>query len=188
MSSARDQILEITCDLFESQGFHATGLNQVVKESGAPKGSLYYYFPEGKEEIAAEAIKRTGLLVQERIRANLANNDAASEAVRQFILTIAHHVELSGFQAGGPLMMVAMETATSSERINVACREAYQHLQDAFRDRLVAGGYTAERAAQLAMFITSSIEGGIILSRTYHSGAPLRRVAEELARFLNANQ
>jgi TetR/AcrR family transcriptional regulator, lmrAB and yxaGH operons repressor len=51
----RDQIIQTTCTLLESQGYHATGLNQILKESGAPKGSLYYYFPQGKEELAEEA-------------------------------------------------------------------------------------------------------------------------------------
>ena len=41
MSSTRDQIIEKTCELLEAQGYHATGLNQILAESGAPKGSLY---------------------------------------------------------------------------------------------------------------------------------------------------
>ncbi len=42
MASTRNQIIETTCDLLESQGFHGTGLSQIIKESGAPRGSLYY--------------------------------------------------------------------------------------------------------------------------------------------------
>jgi AcrR family transcriptional regulator len=63
MTSARDQIISKTCELFENQGYHATGINQIVKESGAPKGSIYYYFPDGKEEIALEAVIRSGQIM-----------------------------------------------------------------------------------------------------------------------------
>lgn len=48
MSSTKEQFIETTCDLLESHGYYATGLNQIVAESGALKGSLYYHFPEGK--------------------------------------------------------------------------------------------------------------------------------------------
>jgi len=185
MSSTREQFIETTCDLLEEQGYHATGLNQIVAESGSPKGSLYYYFPDGKEELAAEAIARTGEMVAARIRENLSDVADPAEAVRRFVRRIARHVEASGYRAGGPLMTVAMETATSSERLNLACREAYGRLQEAFAETLRTGGFAPERAAEVATFVTAAVEGGIILSRTYHSGDPLRQVADELGRFLS---
>ena len=186
MTSSRDQIIETTCSLLEAQGFHATGLNQIIKESGAPKGSLYYYFPGGKEELAAEALERTGRLLAARIRQGLSKPTDAAEAVRKFVLVIAKNAEASGFRTGGPLMTVALETATSSPRLNAACRKAYQQLQAAFADKLVLCGYPSARAAELATFINAAIEGGIILSRTMHSAEPLRRVAQELGRQLRA--
>lgn len=184
--STRDDILETTCTLLEAQGYHATGLNQILAESGTPKGSLYYYFPQGKEELAAEAVKRAAQIVAQRIRDGLSGIDDPAEAIPVFVNTIAHYVEASGFSAGGPLTMVALETVNSSERLNGVCREAYQLLQKAFQEKLVMGGYTEDRAAQLAMFLVAAIEGGILLSRTNHSGDALRQVAEELGRFLKA--
>lgn len=187
MNSTRDQIIETTSALLEAQGYHATGLNQILAESGTPKGSLYYYFPAGKEELTAEAITRTGRLVAQRIEQGLAASDDPCEAIPLFVSTIAHHVETSGFRAGGPLMIVAMETATSSERLNSACREAYHLIQQAFQNKLLTSGYSEAQAAQLATFITSSTEGGIILSRTNHSGDPLRIVAEVLRTLLKVS-
>lgn len=186
MSSMRNAMLETTCTLLESQGYHATGLHQILIESKAPKGSLYYYFPGGKEELAAEAIARAGRIVAERIRSGLAQQSTSAESVKAFVNEIAYHVENSGFSAGGPLMTVALETVKSSERINLACQEAYRLIQLAFRDKLVADDYSLERAEQLAIFINASIEGGIILSRTQHSGDALRRVANELGRYLSS--
>jgi TetR/AcrR family transcriptional repressor of lmrAB and yxaGH operons len=104
--------------------------------------------------------------------------------VRQFVLRIADAVEASGFSAGGPLQSVALETVNASPRLNAACQAAYARLQAAFADRLAQGGYAQGRATVLATFITAAVEGGIILSRTYHSGDPLRQVARELGRLL----
>lgn len=184
MASTRDQFIETTCNLLEMQGYHATGLNQIVKESGAPKGSLYYHFPEGKEELAEEAVHRTSenltTLIQDHLREDL----PIAEAVRDFVLGVAHGVEVTNFQSGGPLTAIAMETATTSERLNQACRAAFAQIQAAFAAKLLAAGIETGRVAALSVFITSAIEGGIILSRTHHSGDPLRTVAEELFHYL----
>jgi TetR/AcrR family transcriptional regulator, lmrAB and yxaGH operons repressor len=184
MSTAREQILLTTSLLLEKQGFHGTGLNEIIKESGSPKGSLYYYFPAGKEQIAAEAILQSGKLTAERIQTGLAGNRAPAKAIHDFVLRIAENVERSGYGAGGPLTAVAMETATQSEKINAACREAYGMIESAFKAKLLESKLPSQKADELARFITSAIEGGIILSRTYHSGDPLRLVARQLKNIL----
>ncbi len=184
MSTAREQILQTTRTLLEKQGYHGTGLNEIVKESGSPKGSLYHYFPAGKEQIVAEAVLESGRETAERIRIELKAGGSVSKAVADFVLNIAEHVELSGFAAGSPLTSVAMETATQSERINLACREAYALLQAAFTERLSEYGFTKTKAGELATFIVASIEGGIILSRTNHTADPLRLVAKQLKALL----
>lgn len=184
--STRERFIETTRALLEAQGYHATGLNQIVAESGAPKGSLYYHFPDGKEELTVRAIERAGEIVVERIRANLSVTPVLSIALRAFVERIAAGVEASGYQSGGPLQTVALETATSSEPVNLACRAAYTQLQAAFADRIAAAGYEPAKAAELATFVTAAIEGGIMLSRTYHTGEPLRLVARQLGAYLQA--
>ena len=184
MTTTREQIIQSTSDLLENQGYHATGLNEIVKESGAPKGSIYYYFPKGKEEITAEAVLFAGRTVAERIRVHLAENTDAAEAIQSFVETIAYHVETSGFKAGGPLTIVASETATTSERLNLACREAYTLVREAFQTKLLETGFSPDAAASLAWMITAAIEGAIVLSRTYHTGDPLRAAAREMARLI----
>jgi TetR/AcrR family transcriptional repressor of lmrAB and yxaGH operons len=188
MTSAREQLIATTCDLLEAQGYHATGLNQIIAESGTPRGSLYYYFPEGKEELAAAAIERAGLLVAERIAAGLAQEADVATAVRRFAELIADHVERSGFRAGGPLTTVAMETAISNTRLNMACRTANDRLEQAFAARLRQAGYLEQRVERLAGFILAAMEGGIILSRTRHSGDPLRQIGAELGRMLSMEE
>ena len=184
MTSTRDQIIAKTCELLELQGYHATGLNQIIQESGSPKGSLYYHFPGGKEELAIESLQRIGALVLARIRANLARHDDPADAVQGFIETIAAAVEQSDFKAGGPITTIALETAASSERLRAACAQIYADWQAAFAARLVAGGIAAACAASLATLTIAAIEGGVILCRTGRSRAPLEQVAQEIGRLI----
>ncbi len=181
MSTARDQILDTMCELLELQGYHATGLNQIIKESGSPKGSLYYYFPGGKEELSAEALSRVGLVVLNRIRQHLNTIDSPAQAVRDFIVNIAHNVEASGYRAGGPITTVAMETASSSDRLRLECQGIYTRWQDAFAAKLSSPDAPDEVAHALAGVILAAIEGGIILCRTSRSQKPLLNVADAMA-------
>jgi TetR/AcrR family transcriptional repressor of lmrAB and yxaGH operons len=179
--SARDQIVETTCTLLEIQGYHATGLNQIIKDSGTPKGSLYYYFPGGKEELAMEAVGQAGAMVLRRIRENLASHPDPVEAIRNFIIRIAQQVELSGFRTGGPITTIAMETASTSVRLREQCHAIYSSWQREFAHKLAQSGLAEERAKRLAVLIIAAIEGGIILCRTSRNREPLESVAEEIA-------
>ena len=177
MNPAKQQILESAARLFEKQGYHATGLNEIIRESGAPKGSLYYYFPEGKEQIGAETALWAGAQMAERIRYGLSQSPDPAAALRILTLGIADAVEASGFAAGGPLMMLAAESAVGSQRLNTACREAYNLMQAAFAEILSLD-------ADLASFVLATLEGAILLCRVQHSGAPLRQAAQQLESIL----
>lgn len=187
MTSARDHIIEATCALIEMQGYHATGLNQIIQESGSPKGSLYYYFPGGKEALVSEALERTGAAVLTRIQNSLASVPAAAEAVGAFLHQLAYHVEASGYRQGGPITTVALETASISERLRTECAAIYESWRAAFAAKLTDGGMEAARAARLSLLILACIEGGIILSRTRLSGDPLREMGDELRRLIAAS-
>lgn len=180
MASTREQFIQATCELMELQGYYATGLNQIVEESGGPKGSLYYHFPGGKEELTAEALQHVGKKVEERIVTHLAAADNSAEAVRAFIENIAYNVEQSGYQAGGPITTVALETAASSERLRDVCNGIYSAWQNAFAERIQQDGVSDDDAQYLATVIIAGLEGGIILCRTSRSTTPLQHLARAM--------
>lgn len=184
MSSKREQIIETTCELMEMQGYHATGLNQILAESGAPKGSLYYYFPDGKVELGLEAIATSSRLIESRIRAVMAEIDDPVTAVTTFITTLANYIDESGYRAGGPITAIALEAASTNDQLREACQQAYQNWQDAFAEKLRQGGFTEARSRRLSVLIIAALEGAIILSRSQRSGQPLLDIAEELGLLL----
>jgi len=186
MTSTREQFILTTCDLLETQGYHATGLNQIINESGGPKGSLYYHFPDGKEGLTAESLQHVSQIVLGRIQSALATVDDPADAVRDFVLNVAHNVEKSGYRAGGPITTVALETASSSERLRELCDAIYTQWRDAFRDRLTMGGIDETAAAQIAQVIIASLEGGILLCRTGRTQQPLRDVAAAMETLIRA--
>jgi TetR/AcrR family transcriptional repressor of lmrAB and yxaGH operons len=184
MTTVRQQIIEKTSELLDRQGYHATGLNQIVAESETPRGSLYYYFPDGKEELAAEAIEDKARKVSEHTRRSLATDEPAVDAIYHFVLSLADHAESEHCAAGAPVAAVALETATTSARLQRACQAAYKLQQAPFEERLLAGGFAPQSAHDLAVTISAALEGGFILSRTEHTSQPLRIIAEAIKQLL----
>jgi TetR/AcrR family transcriptional repressor of lmrAB and yxaGH operons len=184
MSTTRQQIIAKTSELLERQGYHATGLNQIVAESETPRGSLYYYFPAGKEELAAEALEYRARQMSTYMRQALAAYPDPTEAIYRFLLGIADHVGGDNCTGGAPIAAVALETAGCNERLRQACQQAYAWLRQPLEEKLLAGGYPPERAQALALTISAALEGGVILSRTMQQSQPLRIVADEVKRLL----
>ena len=176
----RQKILATTSSLLERQGYHATGLNQIVKESSTPRGSLYYYFPGGKEELAAEAIAQRMRRIAEHARRILGQIDDPAEAIYALICHLGKGVQQNKCNTGAPTAAVALEASNSNERLRKACAAGYDGLQAVYAAKLVMGGYSAENAAKLASIITASIEGAMILSRTRRDATVLFHVADAM--------
>jgi TetR/AcrR family transcriptional repressor of lmrAB and yxaGH operons len=181
---ARDALIDVTARLLETQGYHGTGLNQIIKQSGAPRGSLYYYFPNGKEELAAAAITQRAAAFADFAKAGLAEREEAGPAILHFIDQVIEHFAESDYCGGAPLAAVALETASTSDRLRAACADAYAQLHAPFANKLEAAGCDAAEAASLALFINAAMEGAVVLSRAQRSTEPLRQVRAQIARVL----
>lgn len=179
-TDTRQRMLETAADLFHSQGYHATGLTQLTTAGGAPKGSLYFHFPGGKEQLAAEAVRlsseRTGAL----LRAVVADAPDVVTAVDRVVDALANFLTESDFQRGCPLATVALDAAAESEPIREACADGYAAWHDILTAYLATQGLGHERADELGTIVLAAVEGGLLLARTRRDVAPLRAVAAHL--------
>ncbi|AKO93661.1 TetR/AcrR family transcriptional regulator [Priestia filamentosa] len=182
--NTRDVILHTASELFQRQGYHGTGLNQIIEKSGAPKGSLYYHFPNGKEEIAIEAIKLMGQHILESAREDLSEKDTAIEAFQHHVAKIADVFDGKACVDGLQIGLIASEMASSHESIRLVCKSAYEDWQALYTECLQRFDFETERAKELAVVINSLLEGASILAQTNESGWPLRAVAKQLPALL----
>jgi len=63
----KENLVRTAMRLFRKQGYASTGLQQILADSGAPKGSLYHYFPGGKESLGEAAVAMAGRLIGEML-------------------------------------------------------------------------------------------------------------------------
>ncbi len=175
---SRQKILEAATRLFNIQGYHATGLNQILKESGAPKGSLYYHFPNGKEQLAVEAVNKMAVQIENDIKLALDQYDDAVEALQYHIDNIANHFNEIDLFEGLPIGLLAAETSLMSEPLRKACKAAFEGWETLYYDKMIQDGFEPEKAHCLSLLINSMIEGAITRSLTNLNGQPLLNISK----------
>lgn len=156
-----------------------------MRNSGTQKGSLYHHFPGGKDELVTETVEKMAVFITGKIRGVFENSDRAGDAIAGQLEFMAQRIEASRWLHGSPLAMVAMDAVGTSEMINQACQNAYRTIQALYIEKFVECGIPVERAATLAIFTSSVIDGAVILARTNQSPEPLQIAAEELRILLN---
>lgn len=182
----KQQVVDAAVGLFTRQGYHATGVNQVLAESGAPRGSLYFHFPEGKQQLAAESVETAGERVCLEIEAILERHDEPGAAFDEIAELFCTALEASDFQNGCPVATVALEASSESPAVRQACENAYEAWSTALRLRFLGWGVEQDRAAELAVVALSMIEGALLLARVQRDPGVIRVVAKQLAEVVRA--
>lgn len=177
----KSRMIETTVSLLELQGYHATGLNQILEQSSTPKGSLYFHFPGGKQELVIEAIIRAGETVRRKVVKVLQEQSDLGKAISAFVLTIACDLESSDFRNGCPVANVAVEASATYDRLRLVCEEVYESWFLLVKERLLKAGLDEPTAESWTVFIWSAVEGALLLSRNRRSAEPLNIVARQLS-------
>jgi TetR/AcrR family transcriptional repressor of lmrAB and yxaGH operons len=181
---SKARLLAATATLLQKQGYHATGLSQIVAESGAPRGSVYFYFPGGKEEMACAALADGGAEWRRRLEAVVEAAPDLRSAVIAVCRELGDGLAASGWERGCPMATVALEAATSSDAVRETCARHFADWEQAIADRLVGAGVDRARAAELAVLALSTIEGALMLSKIERSTRPLEVAGQSLAAML----
>jgi TetR/AcrR family transcriptional regulator, lmrAB and yxaGH operons repressor len=121
----RGAIVRAAAALFRRNGFAATGINEIAEVSGAPKGSLYHYFPEGKDQIAEAAVRFAGAGVVATLEKLEKEHDSAASMIRAYCKLLAGWMAKSGFRDGCPIATTLLESAPRSAGMAAAGRDAF---------------------------------------------------------------
>jgi TetR/AcrR family transcriptional repressor of lmrAB and yxaGH operons len=178
--SSRDAFLRATAELMRRQGYSATAVNEIVAHSGAPKGSLYFLFPGGKEELAVAAMERSGERLRRAIVAILDSRESIGDSLGRLVDAMAVGLQSSSFQDGCPIATVTLEAASGSDAVRAAADGVFATWLAALQARLLAAGLTAQEAERRALLVLAAIEGALILARARRDTAPLTAVRDEL--------
>lgn len=174
----KEKFLTVSSQLFGSQGFSGTGLKQIVTDAGAPWGSVYHFFPEGKEQLGAEAVLHAGAQDNEQFLMAFERKKDVAIAVSTIFKAEIKRLKATDFNYGCTVASVASDVATTSERVREACSKAFMQWQQTISNAFIARSVPKKESDAIADFVLSALEGSTLLCRTYRSVKPMKNAME----------
>jgi AcrR family transcriptional regulator len=178
-SAPRDRLLRATEDMLREAGMSGTGIKDVVARSGAPIGSLYHYFPDGKTQLVAESLRIHADKVARLLERFFDGKRPPAAALRALFDTAADGFDRGGGNKGCAIGAVTLDLLPTDAEVRAVCREAF----DDWAARIAAQlSFPDERSRRsLAVMVVAALEGAFVLARAEQSGAPFRDVGRWLA-------
>jgi AcrR family transcriptional regulator len=173
-STTKDRIIDSSAQLFRRQGYSGTGVKQIVAIAGAPFGSLYHFFPGGKEQLGAEVIRASGRLYIELFATIAAQAPDVITAVGDFFTGAAETLEETDYADACPIATVALEVASTSEPLREATAEVFDSWIEGATEYFAAAGIPRENAREVAFSMLSLLEGAFVFCRAMRTVEPLR--------------
>jgi len=166
--------------LFRRQGYASTGLQQILAESGAPKGSLYYYFPGGKEALAAAAVDLAGDMIRAMLTDLASKHREPDKFIRGYCKVMSAWMKESKYRSGCPIATTLLETTPDSPEITRAGTRAVDSWIEVIAGVYERTGTPARRARIRAEGTIAAMEGALILARLRQSSSPIMAIGRRV--------
>ncbi|MDD5274410.1 MAG: TetR family transcriptional regulator C-terminal domain-containing protein [Methylovulum sp.] len=181
----RENLLNKGVALLTQQGYHGTGLKEILDAVQIPKGSFYNYFAS-KEEFCAAVVEHYINPFIDQLNGHLQNPDMdALSALTHYFSELIAELEKAEFKGGCLLGNLMGEIGGTSD----LCREALQLAVNRYRDLLQAGLEKAQQqgtvrtdksAQAMADLLANAWQGALLRMKIEHSSAPLKQCCDEL--------
>lgn len=182
----RDKMLISAAEVMRECGAAGVTIDAVLARSGAPRGSVYYHFPEGRNQILAEALRYAGDAITATIDHTV--DRGARVLLREFVELWERLLAESDFNAGCPVVAAAIGSADGEPALSAEAGAILGRWCTALTQAFVADGFGESDAASLAVMSISALEGAIVLCRSTRSAQPLRQVGKQLEFLIKARE
>lgn len=184
--ATRDRLVESALALFSRNGYSATGVKAVLSAANTPYGSLYHWFPGGKQELGVAALDHGGTVYRRLLEERYPPDRDVIEATEKSFLELAEILVASEYGYACPIATIALEVASNDEAMRNAAHDAFQSWLDFLRDRLLAEGLSKPKAEELAVELLCLMEGSMLLARTAKSTDAVKIVGRAAAKAVSS--
>jgi len=185
--TSREKIIKTATDLFYKQGYHQTGVNQIIEESGVAKATFYSNF-KSKEELCIAYLRELDRMDTDTIMNLLNSINNPYERYMAIIKGVKDYVEETKFR-GCAFGNIAVEITEPGHPIRKEVRlheERFRSiLKDVVRDlRNSAPGYKRINVDNIVDTYYLILEGAIVASKNYNDTWPLERAVEAVEKLI----
>ena len=160
----RERILEEAEKLFSQKGYYGLSLSELLARCDIPKGSFYYYFPQGKIQLIQETLRYSYNKMINGIRKNLFTQKTALAAYELMADRLAKELLDRGYFASLLLSMISIESVYLDKQIQATCKEIYEDWQRLYAEHLAGFGFGAEESVTTAQAVFALIHGSMVSS------------------------
>jgi len=182
VSDTRRKMVVGAALLLAEGGLQEASFTQVLARTGAPRGSIYHHFPEGKDELVAAAIDLAGAHATQLI--DRMEGSSAGEITRRFIGIWREVLTRSNLRSG--CSVLAVTVATDSADLLAHAATVFRSWRRRLAELLQIGGLAVSAADHFAATLIAAMEGAVVLSRAEQTMDPFELVAEQLATQVDA--
>jgi len=157
----RDELLGIVAEVFREHGYEGASLSLISEATGLGKGSLYHFFPGGKEGMARAVIAHIDGWFEDNVFAPL--RDSADP-----FAGIGHMFEAtdSYFRSGRRVCLIgAFALDQSRDRFAGQVRNYFGRWVTRLAEALARSGHQPDEANELSEEAVAAIQGALTLAR-----------------------
>lgn len=180
----KELILTEAEKLFAEKGFYGLGLAELLKRCDIPKGSFYYYFPDGKIQLIQEALEHSYRRMEYGITHRILVEPTALASFERMADHLSADVRGKGHFASLLLSMISIESVYLDERVNATCRRIYADWQQLYARFLQEHGFGEAESVVKAQAIFALIHGSMISSWIKQDPADLQMAKKMLPRLI----
>ncbi len=169
-------MIEGATQLLARRGLQATSFAEVLEHTGAPRGSVYHHFPEGKDQMVGEAVDLAGAFL---IGSLDKRAGGSTLAITEHFLAIWRGVLTQSKCASG-CAVLAVAVATDSPELLSHAAEVFRRWRGRLAELLEQGGLAKKDALRFATVLIASAEGAVVMSRAEQDIEPFETVARQL--------
>ncbi|MBY0147502.1 TetR/AcrR family transcriptional regulator [Neobacillus niacini] len=164
-------IIEQSSSLFNKNGYKSTSIAEIMEATGLKKGGIFYHF-ESKDDLAKASFSYSLMTLKENYLQAIKSKDRACVQFEAFTTIFKTLLNDDIIVGGCPLMNAAIEADDSNILIEDAIKEGFAGLINIIKDIIDFGKSQNEigkhvDSEHMAVFILSSFEGALALSRLY---------------------
>lgn len=176
----KSMIIDVATALFQQKGYKGVGINEILKACNLTKGSFYHHFPNGKEELLIACLRSMNEAITTDVEGIFNQYQSTLDALQAMIEKLVADYDREGTITGHTISSMVSEMASLSEPVRNECSSLYSKIQGIYSIKLAEDGFAEDTAHSLALMLTASIEGGMMLCLTQKSSEPLKTISHVL--------